>query len=313
MTRVLVIGAGVVGLTCAVRLAEAGYDVSVFARDLPPETTSTVAAALWYPYLAEPKDRVLGWAATSFTTFETLARTEPDAGVRMRWGTELLTEPSPADPWWASAVKRLDRLTPPDGYADGWRFAAPVADMDVYLAWLTKRLAELGGTLNRQAMHALPNQAPIVVNCSGLGARHLAADQSLTPVRGQVCLVEQVGLTEWWLDEGDEENLCYIVPRLDTIVVGGTAEDGVWDRTPRPEVATRLLSKAEQLVPALAGARVVAHRVGLRPKRPTVRLEPETFDDGRLVVHCYGHGGAGMTLSWGCADEVRALVDDLHA
>jgi D-amino-acid oxidase len=181
--------------------------------------------------------------------------------------------------------------------------------MDVYLSWLANRLTALGGTLSRQAMHALPNQAPIVVNCSGLGARHLAADRSLTPVRGQVCLVEQVGLTEWWLDESDEENLCYIVPRLDTIVVGGTAEDGVWDRAPRPEVAKQLLSKAERLVPALAGARVVAHRVGLRPKRPTVRLEAEQLADGRLVVHCYGHGGAGMTLSWGCADEVRQLVD----
>ena len=56
-------------------------------------------------------------------------------------------------------------------------------------------------------------------------------------------------------------------------------------------------------MPALAGATVLRHQVGLRPARPVVRLEREGD-----VVHCYGHGGAGVTLSWGCADEVVALV-----
>ena len=60
-------------------------------------------------------------------------------------------------------------------------------------------------------------------------------------------------------------------------------------------------------MPALAGARVVRHKVGLRPARPTVRLDAERRD-GRTVVHCYGHGGAGVTLSWGCAADVVALV-----
>jgi D-amino-acid oxidase len=61
-------------------------------------------------------------------------------------------------------------------------------------------------------------------------------------------------------------------------------------------------------VPELGRATVVGHRVGLRPVRPMVRLEAERVDDG-TVVHCYGHGGAGVTTSWGCADDVAALVD----
>jgi D-amino-acid oxidase len=98
-----------------------------------------------------------------------------------------------------------------------------------------------------------------------------------------------------------------VVPRSGDIVVGGTDEEGEWDRRPDPDVAKRILETAVELVPELAGARVLGHRVGLRPARPEVRLEVEHVGHHR-VVHCYGHGGAGVTLSWGCADEVARLV-----
>jgi D-amino-acid oxidase len=68
-----------------------------------------------------------------------------------------------------------------------------------------------------------------------------------------------------------------------------------------------MLARAAELVPALGNAKVLRHRVGLRPARPTVRCEP-VRTGGRLVVHCYGHGGAGVTVSWGCADEVLDLI-----
>jgi D-amino-acid oxidase len=100
----------------------------------------------------------------------------------------------------------------------------------------------------------------------------------------------------------------YVVPRSRDIVVGGTDDEGAWDRRPDPETARRVLGRAVELVPELARAPVLGHRVGLRPERPEVRLELERR--GRVrVVHCYGHGGAGVTLAWGCAAEVAALVD----
>ena len=92
-------------------------------------------------------------------------------------------------------------------------------------------------------------------------------------------------------------------PRSKDIVVGGTDDEGEWSRTPSPETARSILERAERLVPQLRGARVVRHKVGLRPVRPAVRLE-RTGD----VIHCYGHGGAGVTLSWGVADEVASLA-----
>src|SRR6187399_511108 len=101
MRRVIVVGAGVVGLSCAARLLEAGHRVDVLARDLPLETTSVVAAALWYPYKALPQDRVTAWSATSYAAFAELAA-EPGSGVRMLPGTEALRRPTD-DPWWAAA------------------------------------------------------------------------------------------------------------------------------------------------------------------------------------------------------------------
>ncbi|QZY30205.1 FAD-dependent oxidoreductase [Nocardioides coralli] len=297
--RITVVGAGVVGLTCAVRLLEAGHDVAVLARDLPRETTSAVAAALWYPYRAFPQDRVTAWARSTYATFAELAD-DPATGVVMRPGTEVFGSPQP-DPWWVSAVPSLTRegrLPPP--YVDGWTFVAPVVEMPVYLEWLLARVEALGGSVTRMALAALPEGGDVVVNCSGIGSRLLAGDPAVTPVRGQVVLVEQFGLDRWWLDAAGPT---YVVPRARDVVVGGTGEEGEWSRTPSAATAEEILARASRLVPALAGARVLRSAVGLRPARPSLRLERV----GR-TVHCYGHGGAGVTLSWGTADEVTSLV-----
>ena len=294
MARVIVVGAGVIGLSCAVRLLEAGHRVDVLARDLPLETTSAVAAALWGPYRAYPFERVTAWSSTTYGELETLAHLD-GTGVRMVQGTELHRSRTP-DPWWREAVPALTRVV------------APVVEMPVYLPWLAARVESLGGTVTRMALSALPDGAEVVVNATGLGARRMAEDSSMVPVRGQVVYVDQVGLDRWWLDAGAEGGPVYVVPRSHDIVVGGTDDEGEWDRRPDADVAKRILERATELVPELRRAGVRGHRVGLRPARPSVRLEAEATTSGGRVVHCYGHGGAGVTLSWGCADDVAALV-----
>jgi D-amino-acid oxidase len=117
-----------------------------------------------------------------------------------------------------------------------------------------------------------------------------------------------VGVEQWWLDSAAPGGPVYVVPRSRDIVVGGTDDEGEWDRRPDPDTAKLILERAVELVPELAAAKVVGHKVGLRPARPQVRVEREEMGNSR-VVHCYGHGGAGVTLSWGCADEVVGLVD----
>ncbi len=273
----MVVGAGVVGLSCAARLLEAGHRVDVVARDLPLETTSAVAAAICYPYRAAPHDRVAAWTERSAAVFERLAG-QSGTGVAMVEGTE---------------VRAAGRRS----------FATSVVEMPVYLGWLQQRVLGLGGTVTRLNLAELPHGAPVVVNCAGLGARLLGGDASVVPVSGQVVYVAQFGLDRWWLDTTTPEGPTYVIPRSADIVVGGTDLEGDWSRTPSPEVAAGILARGARLVPELASARVIRHKVGLRPVRPEIRLERA----GR-VVHCYGHGGSGVTLSWGCADEVVELV-----
>jgi D-amino-acid oxidase len=307
--RVIVVGAGVIGLSCAVRLAESGYDVGVLARDLPLETTSAVAAAIWYPYLSAPRDRVAAWSRTAYEEFRKLSESEPS--VRMRHGWEFLSEPAP-DPWWSGALSDLRRVaSPPAGFRDGWSFTAPVIEMPIYLQYLVNRLEAAGATLTRAALSGLPNTADVVVNCAGLGARLTAADPTVTPVRGQVLTVEQPGLTEWLIADRGPNELLYVVPREHDVVIGGTSDPDSWDLGVDPATATQILERATALVPALRNAKVLRHRVGLRPARPAIRCESIRAGD-RLVVHCYGHGGAGVTVSWGCADEVVELIRQSH-
>jgi D-amino-acid oxidase len=304
--RVIVVGAGVIGLSCAVRLAEGGYDVAVFARDLPLETTSAVAAALWYPYLSAPEERVAAWSRASYEEFAKLAEIEPS--VRMRHGREFLVHRTP-DPRWADVLPDLTRVaSPPTGFEDGIAFTSPVIEMPVYLQSLIKRLEQAGGTLTRAALSALPTTADVVVNCTGLGARLTASDPTVTPVRGQVMTVEQRGLTEWLVADRAPDDLTYVVPRERDIVVGGTSEPGNWNLAVDPDTADQILTRAAELVPQLRNAKVLRHRVGLRPARPSIRCELVRTRSGEPIVHCYGHGGSGVTLSWGCADEVFELI-----
>ncbi len=312
MAGVIVIGCGVIGLTTAVHLRESGLDVRIVTAALPLETTSSVAAALWYPYRAYPQERVLFWGKRTFEYFEDLARL-PECGVRMREGVELWRVSAP-DPWWASAVPRRPRRCAPDelppGYSDGHAFVAPVVEMPVYLGYLLDRFIGAGGHVEHRIVPSL-EEAPdggVVVNCTGLGARELVGDASMEPVRGQIVRVRNPGVERFILDEENPEGLTYIVPRSEDCILGGTAEEGVWDTEPDLSVAAGILRRCAALEPRLAGAEVLEHKAGLRPARPEIRLEREDAASGPPRVHNYGHGGSGVTLSWGCAEETLRIV-----
>ena len=130
--RVVVVGAGVAGLTTAAVLLERGVAVRIVARERSPRTTSDVPAALWYPFKAEPLHRVLGWARVSHARFRAIALGEEGAraGVRLREGLEVFPWKI-EEPWWREAVPSFRRAWPgevPPGFADGWVFEAPVVE-----------------------------------------------------------------------------------------------------------------------------------------------------------------------------------------
>jgi D-amino-acid oxidase len=185
-----------------------------------------------------------------------------------------------------------------------------VAEMPVYLRALEQRFEAAGGAISQGRVADVRELAratrEVVVNATGLGARECAGDASMFPIRGQVARVENPGLARVVSDPDGPLALAYVVPRSHDVVLGGTAQEGDWDLTPDPKTEEDILRKAALLEPRLAGARVTGRAVGLRPGRPTVRLERDP--DAPNLVHCYGHGGSGMTLSWGCADEIVHLV-----
>jgi D-amino-acid oxidase len=299
----------VVGLTCALELARARHRVRVHTADPPEGTTSAVAAAIWFPYRAAPTDAVLRWGAVSLAVFTRLAE-DPATGVVMRPGTFVHRTPEP-DLWWAPGVPRVRPATPaelPAGAPAGTCCTLPVVDMSRYLPWLAAACASAGVQTVPGRVSVLSEPAgDVVVVAAGLASGCLLGDDSLVPVQGQVVRLADPGLTGWVLDDHHPDGLTYVVPRGRDVVCGGTAVEGATSTEPDPEVEAAVLARARALVPELRGTPVLSRAVGLRPGRPTVRLERLDVD-GRPVVTCYGHGGAGVTLSWGCAAEVAALV-----
>jgi len=306
--RCTVVGAGVSGLSCAVRLLEAGHEVEVISDRFSPDTVSDVAAALWYPFLTAPADRADGWGVATYAELERLAEEESDSGVRMRDGKEYLREAVDPPEWSEdiAAFRILDDSEIPEGYVFGWQFRAPVIEMPLYMPWLRSRVEALGGSFVQSFVEDLNEvSGEVVVNCVGLGARELCDDEDVRPARGQIIFIDQdPGIGHF---DQTPETLTYTIPRSDVTVLGGTAQIDDWGMDIRPEDYDLILSKVEALWPQLDRSKIVGEAVGLRPSRSEVRLEVEYIGE-KKVVHNYGHGGAGVTLSWGCAEEVANLV-----
>ncbi|GAA1205654.1 D-amino-acid oxidase [Prauserella alba] len=306
--RVVVVGGGVIGLSCAVRLAERGRRVTVVTDREPGETTSVVAGGLIYPRHAEPADRCAGWTAVTVEEFRRLAEV-PGTGVRFVPGRLLRRVERPV-PAWAAAVGGMTRRSDlGEPWTDALQFTTPLVDTGRYVAWLAQVAAGSGVRIEHRRVRDLGDvgEADLVVNAAGLGARDLVADRAVTPARGQVVHVADPGLPEWVVDEDD---FSYVLPHGDHVVCGGTEEHGEESLDPDDATTGDILRRCRALVPALATAEVLDVRVGLRPARPEVRLERAEPDGASPVpvIHCYGHGGVGVTVSWGCADEVAALA-----
>lgn len=308
----IVLGCGVSGLSSGIKLLEQGHQVEIWARDLPPNTTSNVAAAVWYPYKAYPEALVNQWGFETYRVFQTLAQ-QQDTGVSMAAGVEIF-EYTVDDPSWRTALPGYRRATADDlpaGYVDGFVFEVPIIETPRYMSWLLDRFKAAGGAVHQVALTSLDEAlaaAPIVVNCTGLGARELIGDTELYPIRGQILRVAAPELRDFVLDDYGHRGLAYIIPRGDGIILGGTSDEGAENTTPDDATAEAILARCVALDPRLAHATVLEHKVGLRPGRTSVRLEREPRSDGGWLIHNYGHGGAGVTLSWGCAEAVVDLI-----
>jgi D-amino-acid oxidase len=328
--RVAIVGAGVSGLTCGTLLAERGYRTAIFAEEVGQDTASAAAAAIWYPYDAEPVAAVIAWALATYTVLVELS-CDPQTGVSMIEQRALSRAGEIQIPIWATKLgaRRLQshvatglRPVPhpaprgggkaqagiPAGFTSGFSLNVPLMDTTIYLDYLAKRFDRAGGEIRGarfDSLEDLSSDFALIVNCSGVGAKVLAHDLAVEPHRGQIAIVPKIDLP--YAVVCDDTPLMYVIPRAHDCVFGGSNEVSD-NRNVDPADTARIIAECSRTL-SIAPPKPIAQRVGLRPFRKSgVRVEAETLRDGRVVIHNYGHGGSGFTLSWGCAETVFELA-----
>jgi D-amino-acid oxidase len=322
MKRVAVVGAGVSGLTCAVLFAEQGYGTAIFAEETGQRTTSAAAGAIWYPYDVEPFASAVLWSLDTYKTLRLLAKT-PATGVSMiELRTFSRTGPIQIPDWAKKLGARALDLSdtgderekspaiPPKTFASGFRIEVPLTDTTVYLDYLADRFLAHGGSINEcarfETLEGVPSDFEIVINCSGIGAKDLVGDPDLEPHRGQVAIVRALNLP--YAVVCDDAPLMYAIPRTSDCLFGGTNEQSE-NRDVDPATTKQIVDECSRVL-GIDKPELLNARVGLRPfRRSGIRLQATRLKDGRAAIHNYGHGGAGFTLSWGCAERVVQLAN----
>ena len=316
--EVAIVGAGVSGLTCGVLLAERGYRVTIFAEELGERTTSAAAAAIWFPYDAEPAGKVIDWSLRTYEQLHMLAG-QQNTGVSMIELRSFARHGKIPIPDWAKSLgaqplvfpdaseisDREQRSGSESVFTSGFMMIVPLTDTTRYLDYLRDRFINAGGTItvgvHLKEIGDIPRRFEVIVNCAGIGAGELVPDREIEPHRGQVAIVSKLDLP--WATVCDDPPLMYAIPRENDCVFGGTNSTS-YDREPIRADTDRIVAECSRTL-NIEPPPVIATRVGLRPFRKLgVRLEMEKLSDGRTVVHNYGHGGCGFTLSWGCAEDV---------
>lgn len=328
--RVAVVGAGVIGVTSAIAVKNAfpGYEVEILADGFSPDTTGDGSAGLWGPYLLgdTPPENILRWSGETHRWLEDFwkAGFAPEAGICLLPVYRMSSEFADAPPVWTQIVygaqklskDHLEELNREHGsnYKECWQFLTFTSEPVHLLPWLTEKFLAAGGKLRKRKVRVfhelIEDGYDLIINCAGLGARQLANDATVTPIRGQVTRVMAPWAMHGILVDDDDGN--YIIPNIDDVVLGGTHQEGDFDCDPRQEDSKFIYEGCCRILPGLKGMNVIREWVGLRPGRPRVRLEPEVHrspcGEKFTVIHNYGHGGAGVTLSWGCALDVVELM-----
>ena len=306
--RIAIIGAGVSGLTCGVVFAERGDGTAIFAKETGRQTTSGAAAAVWFPYHVEPAERVIPLALETYQVLLDLARF-PESGVSMIETRQFLRTGEVQIPDWAiplGATVIPSGAEESRGFTSGYAMNVPLMDTTIYLDYLAARFVKAGGEVNANVhfkdLEDVDSTFDLVINCAGIGARELVHDTDLEPHRGQVAIVPRIE-DLFCAMVCDDDPLMYAIPRRNDCLFGGTNEIND-NLAADPATTSRIVAECSRVL-NINKPRVIAERVGLRPfRRSGLRLERDRLRDSRIVIHNYGHGGAGFTLSWGCAREV---------
>ncbi|XP_071486094.1 D-aspartate oxidase-like [Diadema antillarum] len=324
--KVAVVGAGIIGVATAVNIQTLcpDTDVTVLAEKFSPDTTSDGAAGFLQPYqvVGTPDEDVMRWFSSTFEHLRriVLSTNAGNSGVHFTSGYNIYKHKRP-EPYWKNDVigfhivprKELQLLFP--SFKFGWFYTTLMCESHRYIPFLTERFQKNGGILMQRRISSfaeLSGQYDVVVNCTGLWSRFLANDDSVRPVRGQVMMLSKQSTNDFVGHSSKSEGAFYYIPRQDDVTLGGTAQVDRWDTEVDPKDSKEIWERAVGILPSLKEAKILKEWVGLRPQRSKgIRVEAETMTFGTekvTVVHNYGHGGAGITLHWGCAEDAAKLV-----
>jgi len=341
--RVGVVGAGVVGLSTAFRVLQQfpnQVQVEILAEKFETETTSDGAAGLFRPvmtpYEKQSEDQFKKWSQCSWDRFSSLFFSDDaeELGIMQCGGYHIFSKPIPPEapkPTYHDIVHHFHELSeselasfPVGGktWRSGFFFNTLVLECRRYLPWLRKSILSLGGTLKREkveSLESLSGRFDLVFNCVGLNARELVGDTSVIPIRGQIIRAKAPQLKQFYFFDND----CYIVPCFDSLVIGGIRQEGNFNSEVCELDKEEIWRRARRYLPTLRKTEALWDWAGLRPHRDPVRVEFEFLPTAsssestsvesshpRLpVIHNYGHGGHGVTLSWGTAVHAVELLE----
>jgi D-amino-acid oxidase len=315
--KIIVIGCGIIGLSTAYVLQSEGFEVEIIAKDLPENTVSNVAAAVWFPFWAEPRERVMNWCKTSHIFYQNLQENGWQGIETLP--LQILTNDNLTRPDWLDGfpnthqtklVTATEKVLP-KGYNFAHEMDIFIIETPIFTPFLMKKFLAKGGKITEQTITDFEgfmnnNQNKIVINCTGLAAKELVNDTELFPIQGQIVKIEkQKNVNRAVFDDGEHNAVAYIIPRTDAVILGGTAVANNYSEIPDLNTQNDIIRRCQNIEPNLATPTVLASIVGFRPGRKTVRVERE---NNRNLIHNYGHGGSGYTINWGCALEVLDLV-----
>ena len=262
-----VIGSGAVGLAAARLLQDRGFTVTIYTRDLPPNTTSNIAGAQWSPVtvvdseLVTPEFEAQFVRASRFAYryYQTLVGAK--YGITWRENYALSSQPTTPSAGGGWEVAHLRDLLPrtvlspdesPFPALHTWRFLTMHIEPSIYLAAVLQDFRIAGGRVvlrefaDARSIMALTE--PVIVNCTGLAAGKLFNDPDVLPIKGQLTvLAPQPEVDYITIGPGD----LYMMPRQDGIILGGTHERGEWSLEPNPNESARILRGHQELFATL--------------------------------------------------------------
>ena len=301
MIKARVIGCGVIGLTVARLLSQKGWSVEVVYEANYTNTTSYIAAAVWHPFLVEKSTRILKWAEDSYKYFECISN-QSNTGVSIVKGQELSSYRI-STPEWASILKNF-HITNSNSWNTVWSYEAPVIEMPQYLSWLKLECLKNNVIFKQQKINNILKNSKdfdCIINSSGMGSKKLNIDKKLFPIRGQVCWIKKPNwLNDFCIFHLEDEVNGYIIPRKNDAVIGTTAQKNDLCKEPRKKDANFILNICKKVNPKIQNIEIESHHVGHRPAREKI-CNSVVVQGDVILGNLYGHGGSGVTLSWGSA------------